>query len=231
MIRSFLANLLFFAFSMQTVSLIASIKIVATTALSDRHYDYRLQQYVNSFTALRNFGYSDFFIVESVAKNGPTFLEEYSKNVFYSTANDPKLKNYGINEAKTLLECCAHYNFEPDDMIIKLTGRHAFGSDRFFKIVENNPDMDAIVKINEYDGVLTLAFAMRYKFLKEMYEQIDYDRLEKYLYSIEYSVGEYVKRKKNEGTLKVRYIDNLGIKSNFYGSTCEGVINDEPFEW
>src|SRR5256885_4787014 len=48
-----------------------------------------------------------------------------------------------------------HFNFDPNDMILKLTGRYQPISDYFFKLVENNPQYDAIVKVNG-DSVFSL---------------------------------------------------------------------------
>ena len=124
---------------------------------------------------LAQLGVQDFYIVEALKKSGPTFLETYSNNVFYATVNNQNLRNHGINEAKTLLEACEHFNFDPEDMVIKLTGRHRVTSDLLIKVVENNPGVDAFVKVNEDGNVFTVGFAMKYKYLKEMFENIDYN--------------------------------------------------------
>jgi hypothetical protein len=197
----------------------AKIQVICTAALADSYYEFRKQQYIDAFTILAQYGYSNVFIVEALKKHGPTFLEDYSTHVFYATRNNPSLKNQGINEAITLLEACEHFNFDPEDMIIKFTGRHKLISDYFLKIVENNPEFDAFVKVNEDENVFTLGFAMRYKYLKEMYETIDYSDLNEKMIPIEYRIGDYIKWKKKTANFKVYYLDKLGMTANLLGST------------
>ena len=203
----------------QFTVLLPTIRVVCTAALSDSYFEFRKKQYVESFEFLNKLGYKDFFIVESLKRGGPTFLESYSKNVFYATVNDSSLKNHGINEAKTLLECCEHFNFQPDDIVIKLTGRHRVTSDYFLKIVENNQDFDAWVKVNSDGNVFTVGFAMKYKYLKEMFKSIDYAYINSTMTPIEYKVGDYIKSKKNNNLFKVYYLDKLDIVANILGST------------
>jgi hypothetical protein len=212
-------------------SFFKKIHIVCTAALVDAHFEYRQQQYMKAFNALISFGYNDFFIIESIKKHGPTFLNDYSKNVFYATVNDATLYNHGINEAKTLLEGCAHFGFQPDDMIVKLTGRHALDSDAFLKTVEKNPGYDAFIKVDKAGNLLTVGFAMRYKYLKEMYETIDYSAINNPVIAIEIPAGNYVKNKRKQGNLKVYYLDHIGIVSDVYGSTTVPGIPHQQFSY
>lgn len=207
-----------------TTPSLSVIRIVCSAALTNAYFEFRKQQYIESFNMITKFGYKDFYVVEAIKKQGPTFLEQYTQHVFYATVNNPHLKNNGINEAKTLLEGCNFFNFNPEDIIIKLTGRHSLISDHLLKIVEKNPDIDAFIKVNSDGNVFTLGFAMRYKYLKEMFETIDYGPLEQFMIPLEYRVGDYVKKKKREGIFKVIYLDKLDIKANVYGSsTAPGV--------
>ena len=215
-------ELFFILFLTATINLQleSAIKIVCTSALTNKFFEFRKQEYINSFNTLARLGYSDIYIIEALSKKGPTFLDDYSKNVFYASANNSNLRNNGINEAITLLEGCIYFDFGPEEMIIKLTGRHSLQSDGFLKIVENNPEFDAFVKINRDENVFTVGFAMKFKYLKEMFEQIDYNIFEKNMIPIEYGVGDYIKKKKKEGNFKVFYVDKLDIKSNSYASSA-----------
>lgn len=190
-----------------SITSFAAVRIVCTAALTEAYFEFRKQQYIHSFKVLKEFGYQDFYVIEAIKKNGPTFLEEYANNVFYATVNNPLLRNNGINEAKTLLEGCAYFNFDPDDIIVKLTGRHALISDNLLKIVQHNLELDAVVRVNEDGNVFTLGFAMRYKYLKEMLENINYEPLDRFMIPLEYRVGDYIKKKKKEGEFKLK---NLG---------------------
>lgn len=207
----------------------ASVRIALTAALVENYADFRKQQYIDAITILFKYGYTDLYIVEAIRKQGPTFLEDFSNHVFYSTLNDPTLRNHGINEAKTLMEGCRYFNFDPEDMIIKFTGRHRIMSDYFLKIVENNPDYDAFVKVNEDGNVFTLGFAMKYKYMKEMYETMDYNGLNEHMIPIEYRVGDYIKRKKSEGNFKVYYLDKLDMTANLLGSSTAPGANEILF--
>lgn len=205
------------------------IRIVLTAALVDNYADFRKQQYIDAFIILFKYGYHDLYVIEAIKKQGPTFLEDFSTHVFYSTVNDPTLRNHGINEAKTLMQGCIYFDFDPEDMIIKFTGRHRIISDYFLKIVESNLDCDAIVKVNEDGNVFTLGFAMKYKYMKEMYETMDYAGLNEHMIPIEYRVGDYIKRKKREGEFKVYYIDKLDMTANLLGSSTAPGANEILF--
>jgi hypothetical protein len=164
-------------------------------------------------------GYKNFYVVEAIRKTGPTFIEEYTNNVYYALCNNPNLRNNGINEAKTLLEGCSHFNFDPDDIIIKLTGRHSLISNHLIKTVEENTSADVFVKTDINGNTYTSGFAMRYKYFKEMFETINYDYLEKQMISIEYEVNNYIKNKMAQNSIKVIYLKKLDIKINEYGSS------------
>lgn len=217
------------AFCLST-NLKSTIRIVLTAALVDNNYaDFRKQQYIDAFTILFKYGYYDLYVVEAIKKQGPTFLEDFSNHVFYSTVNDPSLCNHGINEAKTLMQGCEYFNFDPEDMIVKFTGRHRIVSDYFLKIVENNLDCDAIIKVNEDENVFTLGFAMKYKHMKEMYETMDYVELNELMVPIEYRVGDYIKKKKCERDFKVYYLDKLDMTAHLLGSSTAPGANEILF--
>lgn len=187
--------------------------------LISKRFEFRKKQYMNAFTTLIKLGYNDFYIIEALQKQGPTFLDSYSKNVFYAKKNDPSLKNNGINEFKTLLEGCAYFNFDPDDLIIKLTGRYSLLSDYLLQTVQNNSEFDVLIKITGDYCADTAGFAMKYKYLKEMDTYIDYNSLEKNMYAIEYQVGQYIRKKIQDGNFNIFHINKLNIKAELTGST------------
>lgn len=195
------------------------IRLVLTTALTDSYYEFRKEQYIKSLEIMNQYGYNNPYVVESLKKTGPTFLESFSSNVFYAQNNNPQLRNNGINEAVTLLEASYHFNFEPEDMIIKLTGRYHLLSDYFLRLVENQPEYDAFVKVNEDGNVFILGFAMKCKYLQEMYNSIDYNSAEHERIPMEYKTGDYIKRKVKEGNFNVYYVKKLDVECNIYGSS------------
>lgn len=221
----------FFALLMVSQNFFCAVRIVLTAALAGNFFEQRKQQYEKSFSVLKKLGYTDFYVIEALRRTGPTFLEEHCNNVFYATVNNSHLRNNGINEALTLLEGCQYFDFHPDDIIVKLTGRYYLVNDFLIKTVENNQDADAIIKVNEDGNVFTLGFAMRYKYLKEMYENIDYASIDRTMIPIEYKVGDYVKFKKKYANFKVIYVDKLEIAGNLIGSTTANIRHDDVRSW
>src|SRR5579872_4118245 len=197
---------------------IGEIRMVLGAALTDNYYEFRKKQYLESFRILSNLGINDFYIIEAVKKKGPTFLEDYCKNVFYASTNNPHYRNNGINESKTLLEGLYYFNFDPEDIIIKLTGRYHLLSDYFINIVKENPTYDAFVKKDDHGQIHTACFAMRNKYLIEMYQTIDYGSMERHMINIEHEANKYISNKIKTGSLKVLFVDKLDVVANQYGS-------------
>jgi len=208
-----------------TFSTCAKLRVVLGSALTERFFNERKEQYLESFRILNSFGYGDFYIVEGFRTSGPTFLNEYCKNVFYSNVQDLTLRNNGVNEARTLLQGVKHFDFDPDDIVMKLTGRYYLMSDSFLKLIEAHPEVDAFVKIENNGNIYTVGFALRCKYLKEMYESIDYDHLEKAFICIETAVGEWVTKQEKLGRIKVMYVDKLDIKAVMFGSSTNNHWN------
>ncbi len=209
----------------------AKVCIVLSAALTDAYFEFRKTQYIESINILAQYGYHNPYVIEALRKQGPTFLDDYTSNVFYSTADDPRFRNKGINEARTMLQGIIHFNFNPDDLIIKLTGRYQLISDKFIKLVKNNPDIDAFVMVNEDGNVFTLGFAMRCKYMREMYENMDWEKMEHNWINVEHEVGNYIKRKKRSGSFKVKYIKKLYMKADLFGSSTAPGIPAEIREW
>lgn len=210
-------NVLFLIFFIAT-SCFAEIRIVLTAALTDHHYEFRKNQYLESFEILKKLGYVDFYIIEAGKQKSITFLNDFCSHVFY--ASNPTFKNNGINESKTILEGLNFFNFDPEDMIIKFTGRYKFLSDHFINLVKNNSHYDAFVKIgtNGFD-IYTLCFAMKCKYMKEMYEHIDYSKMEREWINIEHEVANYIHTKKNLPDFNVCFVDKLDVEANIFGSS------------
>jgi hypothetical protein len=207
-----------------------NIRLICTAALTNDFFDFRKQQYIEGFNILSTFGYNDVYVVEAIKKQGPTFLNDYSKNVFYATCNDRTLNNLQINEATTLLEGIRNFNFDPEDMIIKINGRYHLQSDYFLKIVEKN--------MSNYDGFFrgnlffhgdcgTLCYAIRCKYLREMLEEMDYDYMNRIWTCLEVMVGNYIHKKIKQGKMRVFFVDKLDIKYNAKGSSLDPSIRED----
>ncbi len=203
------------------VSLTAQTRLVLTAALTQSYSDFRKRQYISTCKQLVTFGYSkdNFYIVEALNKQGPTFLDTYCNNVFYATTNNASLRNKGINEALTLNEALYYFNFDDEDMIIKMTGRYFPLSDYFFKLVENNLDYDAFFFLTPSGDFTTLAFAIRCKYLKQMYQSIDYTIVEQRNMCIETAISNWIKHMTANKTIRFYSVDRLNIRVDLDGST------------
>lgn len=200
-----------------SLSSIAQTRIVPTAALTNAHYSFRKKQYLASFNALFKLGYrkNSFYIVEALKKHGPTFLNEHCNHVFYSKANNSSFRNHGINEALTFYDALNHFKFDDDDMIIKMTGRYLLLSDSFFIIAKNNSHYDAIVKQLDPTCFYTSLIAMKCKHWKKMIEEMNLEKMDKEYIALEMVVKSYI----DHHNLNTLYVDNLGLKAHFYGSS------------
>lgn len=184
-----------------------SIKILCTAALIPNDYESRKNQYIQSLLLLKRHG-CDPYLVESVAP-GPTFLDEYCNHVCYTHSNNTTFKSKGLNEALSMLIGLKKFKFDPNDTIIKFTGRYQLASDEFIRLAEDNPDADAIVRAwNTWDAYTAL-FAMKTKYLLDFLENyIDYKKLHYVDFCIEHLFGSYIEKMKQEGA-KIIYIPRV----------------------
>jgi hypothetical protein len=174
------------------------IEIVCTSALTARYYEPRKQQYIRGLSLLKNYGL-DPYLVESIT-SGPTFLDEYCNHVCYTQSNDASLRNYGINEAVSLLIGLQCFNFDPETIIIKLTGRYPLESDEFVRLVEQNLDADVIAKTWTENDACTGLFAIRLKYLLDFLQNyLDFKKMEQEMISVELYFGAYITKIEKEG--------------------------------
>lgn len=192
------------------------VRVICTAALISQQFEERKHEYIHSLDVLTELGYEP-FIIEACKNGGPTFLEEFSRNVCYSKVNNPKLKNKGVNEARSLLAGLNHFNFSEDDIVIKLTGRYHFTSENFIRIVESSPEVDGIFRKPGKSGqVFTGCFALRHKYFVKMLKQLNFDLMERKMTNLEREVAEYVRKIEKEGA-KILYLDQLGVMANTFG--------------
>lgn len=198
------------AFILFNQSLAAEIKFFCTAALINNQYEIRKQEYIACLKRISELGYQP-FVVESCVQ-GPTFLDDYATDVFYSQTNNPRLRNKGVNEAVSMLASFSHFNFQDDDMIIKFTGRYHMTSDRLIQLIKTNPEFDIfVIALNQYNQTFTACFAMRYRLLKEMLQNIDYTHMENHMVNFERILGDYAQKSSLNG-IKVLFIhEPLGV--------------------
>ncbi len=209
-----------------TLQTAAKTYIVCTAALLETQASTRQSEYSHALTTIKNFGY-DPYVIEACKQHGPTFLECYSDHVFYSTFNNPKLKNKGVNEAKTFLQGLKAFAFDDNDMIIKMTGRYYFTSDYLMRVIENNPTQDAFVFFIN-NAMLTVCFAMRYKELLTMLENLNYQKMESQMINIEWECAEYIR---NNNHLQVLYLDKLDVQGIPFGHGITPIQDIPLLKW
>lgn len=205
----------------------SKVRIVLTAALVPSYYEVRKKQYIESLSLLSTYGYNNPYIIEAVKKQGPTFLDEYSINVFYATVNNSQAKNHGANECRSFLQGLVHFNFEPDDIIVKLTGRYNLLSDNFIKLIKNNPEHDMFIKPFGYaPGLCSACFAMRYKHLITMLNNLNYTAMDNNTTYLEREIEQYVKAAEKENILKVWYVKSLDLQAHMLGSSNDPSLGD-----
>lgn len=201
---------------------LSTLRIVCTAALIDDKFDMRKTEYIKCFKALANYGYTNPYIIEAIKGQGPTFLDNYSTNVFYSQAHDFTIKdirNKGINEARTMLDGFNHFKFHPNDMLLKLTGRYHLKSDKFIQLIRKNPHVDIFVKlIHNKTWPITGCFAMRYRYFKDMLETLDYKHMEANFIYLEAKVMDYINKLLETPSVKIMFVKKLDLSANIMGS-------------
>ncbi len=213
-IKSFVACILLGAGNHVTEG---KIQVMCTAALIKNSFEVRQREYVRSLQVLKNYGYEP-YVAEAICPKGPTFLDNYSRHVCYSNVNNAKLRNKGVNEARSMMVALRQFNFDDNDIIVKLTGRHAFTSDAFFKTIQNNPEVDAFVLYSDqYGNIPTICFALRCNYFKDMLLHLDLAKMERQMINIEAELNFYVQKMQKLG-MKVMYLHKMGTTGFIFGN-------------
>jgi len=206
------------------------VKFLCTAAILDNYYNERKKEYIKSLEAISKLGYEP-YVVESCI-TGPSFLDEYSSYVHYPKINNFKLRNKGVNEARALIEAFKYFDFDDDDMIIKMTGRYRLADSYFVKMVELNIDADAVARYwVKPNGIFSGCFALKGKCFKDLLKNIDLEMMEKeWRTSIEVVIGNYLKKLKENGG-KVVYLDKVHVWAYHFGSKGKFYKNNMIVYW
>ena len=195
------------------LNLSSTVRILCTAALIKQNNELRKTEYINCLERLKHYGMKP-YIVESCHSIGPTFLDDHAFHVCYTGTNNPRLRNKGVNEALSLIAALEYFNFDDNDMIIKLTGRYILEPADFINTVKNNPDVDAVVKRNPDGQVFAVCFAMRCNHMKTMLNNLNFDSMERNMINLEREVGTYIDRKQ----LHYLKINHIGLSGRVGGS-------------
>jgi hypothetical protein len=142
------------------------IYLILTASLTDLHEgsksEVRMEQYKSSIT--KTLAYLPESIQPIIVENNglrKTGLDHFihqgkSVPVCYTSHNQQPHRHKGTKEAMDLHAVIRQFHIQPDDMIIKLTGRYHMLSSTFFEeVIEQEKNYDAFVK---FYGTCSLQF-------------------------------------------------------------------------
>lgn len=206
-------RILIFCFLFGINSNFSKTYILCTAALKDVYYEQRKDEYIKSLSRCKEFGFEPYIVEALKPFDSHTFLNDYSDHVLYMGLHTTEVEK-GIHEARSIIAALDYFNFNNDDMIIKLTGRYFLEDDSFLKTVQSkeNSHINAFVSFKNDLWADTGLFAMRVKELKNMYNQMYRDG--KMFLLIENLLAKYVKLMPRETTMN---IGNLGLKAVIFG--------------
>ena len=142
------------------------IYLILTASLIDKHEgslsEQRMEQYESSITKTLEYlpACIQPIIVENngLRKTGLDHFVHHGKSipVCYTTHNQETHRHKGTKEVMDLHAVIRQFPIQPDDMIIKLTGRYHMLSSAFFEeVIEQEKNYDAFVK---FYGTCSLQF-------------------------------------------------------------------------
>ena len=198
-----------------------SIKILYTAAIIDKHYQMRKEEFLYCIKTLQAFGYEP-YIVESIC-HGPTFFNDYAKNICYTKTNLSYIRNKGVNESLSMQEGLKIFAFDDNDMIVKISGRCYFTSDKFLQYIDKHPEIDAFVKYDPHRQVFTGCFALRACYFRRLLDIIDYNKMELEMINFERIVANYIEQIKKEGA-KIQEVTDIGLIAHYFGDGDTRVI-------
>ena len=173
------------------IMLSAETHVLYVSALIEDQYELRKKEYLASLDALFSYNIEPWIIEATNIKQ--SFFDNLVKNVLYPNVNDPNLKNQGVNEAMSIINCLNLLPFDDEDMVIKLTGRYKLYQNDLLLAIQKHPECDAILKWTyNPKQAFTGIFGMKWKYFKQMFLSWDLDNMEKGMINFEMMVGDYI---------------------------------------
>ncbi len=193
-------------------SLFGEIHLIFTSALVQNNYEARKIEYLRSLSALKNYGV-DPWIIEATHIND-SFYNRLSNHVLYPRRNIYR-SNIGANELLSIRSSFPHFQFDDEDVVVKLTGRYWLFQPTLFNVIRDQPNYDVYLKKWFGNGwfEFTGCFAMKWKHFKKMLETADPQSMEMNYIAFEEIVARYVK----ENNLKSLILENLDVLCRING--------------
>lgn len=184
------------------------MKIILTSALINKHFDERKEEYLKS---IKYFEEEQLLhrvsIIETVIESN-SFLEELGYDVFYSKTLNNNLKNKGVKEILAIKKYLDSINIDADELVVKLTGRYRLESNFFINsIMEGDNDAYYLQVDNQtFFG----CFAIKKKYLDEFISTLNLQEMEIGMINIELMFANYLRNKK----IKKKKLKRLDLHSN-----------------
>ena len=214
------------------------VNLFLTTAIIDnKDSAARRAEYEKSFAQLKVLGYEHPYMVEGVQLTGPTFLEDHTdtERVFYFQDGRSTDKNKGKFEGMSMRDALRHFALDHSSLVYKHTGRY-FATKDLAEVVKTYPGHDAYVQRDKEKGwLLAMTYIFQYGKLKKMYEELDYEAMEKEYdpadpekHFIEQYMTRHIEQAEQEKELDVFHIPGeLGVIRNTTYSTTGVAQNSQ----
>lgn len=194
------------------------IHVVLTSALISNEFDLRKEEYVNCVNRWKSYEFEPWII--EATNISSSFFDALSPQVLYPQVHKSPLRNKGVNEISSFRASLPYLPFEDDDIVIKMTGRYLLQSPSFLNTIRETLDEYDVWGVfgkhfNEKNDLFTGCFAMRWKHLKQIIEEMDLERAEQECVAIEILFGQWIKNQK----LRVNALDCLHVRARIF--ICE----------
>jgi len=153
---------------------------IVTTSLIEQNADLREKQYKRAIGDLlkRLDGKPIKVILVENTSRTKSFLDEFGVDVVYTQNNLTPTSNYGIKELQDVLHVVRQYSIQPDDYVVKMTGRYFLSEQSKFLDILLNLDSkyEAVLKYGWWEpsprtkhaDCITGLICMKCKYLKKI---------------------------------------------------------------
>lgn len=196
--------------------LLAEVHVIMTSAILDIDYDRRKEEYIKSIRTIQSYGIEP-WIIEATPTTF-SFFDEISNQALYPCTNDPYIRNKGVNEVMSIKASIPNLPFDDEDIVIKLTGRYWLYDRELIDIIQSTADdYDTYACFGKHfvshDHIFTGAYAFRWKYFKQLVQEMDLEKAEKEPIPIEQIFADFVKSQQ----LRVKVLDSLHVEARIFG--------------
>jgi hypothetical protein len=196
------------------------MKIIMTSALISDQFENRKQDYIESYESLIKFiDPKNIFLLECFSSK-EHFLENYSKNIYYSNTHNTTFKNKGVLEILCMKKFLQNNTFDDEELLLKITGRYKLLNSNLFNIINEHPTYDFYGKKIEKQ-IFCGCYIIKTKILYQFLSEADLDHLETTMTNIEKYLFNFLQRK----SIKSFFIPELSVNCKIFGDGNTQEIN------